>query len=91
MKNRVSEAKSMELKTSIQIPYCHGFNFLHAMSRKIYKNYEIIAVNECSTDAMGEILHRLAAINSGKEIIIINLSKPLPVAYSLRGSYTGCS
>jgi len=38
-----------------------------------YQNYEIVAVNDCSTDATGEILHKLAAINSNRKITIVDL------------------
>ncbi len=41
-----------------------------------YQNYEIIAVNDCSTDATGEILHKLAASNnSRREITIVDLER----------------
>jgi chlorobactene glucosyltransferase len=46
---------------------------LDSLVRQDYQNYEIIAVNDCSTDATGEILHKLAAINSQKKITIVNL------------------
>ena len=46
---------------------------LDSLVRQDYQNYEIIAVNDCSTDATGEILHKLAACNSKREIKIINL------------------
>jgi chlorobactene glucosyltransferase len=47
---------------------------LDSLVRQDYQNYEIIAVNDCSTDATGEILHKLAASNnSQREITIIEL------------------
>src|SRR5215207_827570 len=46
---------------------------LESLARQDYQNYEIIAVNDCSTDATGEILHKLAAINSERKITIIEL------------------
>ncbi len=47
---------------------------LDSLVRQDYQNYEIIAVNDCSTDATGEILHNLAASNnSQREITIIEL------------------
>lgn len=46
---------------------------LDSLVRQDYQDYEIIAVNDCSTDATGEILHKLAASNSDREITIINL------------------
>jgi chlorobactene glucosyltransferase len=45
---------------------------LNSLVRQDYQNYEIIAVNDCSTDATGEILHKIAAAtNSEKEITTI--------------------
>lgn len=46
---------------------------LDSLIRQDYQDYEIIAVNDCSTDATGEILHKLAASNFDREITIINL------------------
>jgi chlorobactene glucosyltransferase len=48
---------------------------LESLIRQDYQNYEIIAVYDCSTDATGEILHRLAASNNSEErkITIIEL------------------
>jgi chlorobactene glucosyltransferase len=47
---------------------------LESLVGQDYQNYEIIAVNDCSTDATGEILYKLAASNnSRREITIINL------------------
>jgi chlorobactene glucosyltransferase len=46
---------------------------LDSLVRQDYLNYEIIAVNDCSTDATREILHKLAASNSERKITIINL------------------
>jgi chlorobactene glucosyltransferase len=48
---------------------------LDSLVRQDYQNYEIIAVNDSSTDATGEILHKLAASNSEREITIINLER----------------
>src|SRR5215218_9522536 len=48
---------------------------LDSLVRQEYQNYEIIAVNDCSTDATGEILHKLAASNSERELTIINLER----------------
>jgi cellulose synthase/poly-beta-1,6-N-acetylglucosamine synthase-like glycosyltransferase len=48
---------------------------LDSLVRQDYQNYEIIAVNDCSTDATLEILHKLAASNSEREITIINLER----------------
>jgi chlorobactene glucosyltransferase len=48
---------------------------LDSLLRQDYHNYEIIAVNDCSTDATGEILHKVAATNSEREITIINLER----------------
>jgi cellulose synthase/poly-beta-1,6-N-acetylglucosamine synthase-like glycosyltransferase len=51
---------------------------LDSLLRQDYQNYEIIAVNDCSTDATGEILYRLAASNSERKITIIDLEhKPI--------------
>jgi chlorobactene glucosyltransferase len=48
---------------------------LESLIRQDYRNYEIIAVYDCSTDATGEILHRLAESNNSEErkITIIEL------------------
>ena len=46
---------------------------LDSLLRQDYQNYEIIAVNDCSTDATGEILHKLAASNPERKITIIDL------------------
>src|SRR5919108_1061803 len=46
---------------------------LDSLLRQDYQNYEIIAVNDCSTDATGEILHKLAASSSERKITIVNL------------------
>ncbi len=46
---------------------------LNSLVQQDYQNYEIIAVNDCSTDATGEILHKLAASNLQRKIIIVNL------------------
>ena len=47
---------------------------LNSLVRQDYQNYEIIAINDCSTDATGEILHKLAASNnSRREITIVDL------------------
>jgi chlorobactene glucosyltransferase len=47
---------------------------LDSLIRQDYHNYEIIAINDCSTDATGEILHKLAASNnSRREITIVDL------------------
>jgi chlorobactene glucosyltransferase len=46
---------------------------LDSLVRQEYQNYEIIAVNDCSADATGEILHKLAASNSERKITIISL------------------
>jgi chlorobactene glucosyltransferase len=49
---------------------------LDSLVRQEYQNYEIIAVNDCSTDATGEILHKLATSNnSERELTIINLDR----------------
>src|SRR5215216_7053178 len=51
---------------------------LDSLLRQDYQNYEIIAVNDCSTDATGEILHKLSASNSERKITIIDLKhKPI--------------
>jgi chlorobactene glucosyltransferase len=51
---------------------------LDSLLRQDYQNYEIIAVNDCSTDATGEILHKLSASNSDRKITIIDLKhKPI--------------
>src|ERR687885_1225888 len=54
-------------------------NCLDSLVRQDYQNYEIIAVNDCSTDATGEILRNLAASNnSDRKITIVNLvDKPV--------------
>jgi chlorobactene glucosyltransferase len=50
---------------------------LDSLIRQDYQDYEIIVVNDGSTDATSEILHKLAASNSEREITIIDLdSKP---------------
>src|SRR5215211_3879832 len=47
---------------------------LDSLVQQDYQNYEIIAVNDCSTDATVEILHKLAAAsNSQRKITIIDL------------------
>jgi chlorobactene glucosyltransferase len=47
---------------------------LDSLIRQDYHNYEIIAINDCSIDATGEILHKLAASNnSRREITIVDL------------------
>jgi chlorobactene glucosyltransferase len=49
---------------------------LNSLVRQDYLNYEIIAVNDCSTDATGEILHKIAAeSNSDRKITIVNLER----------------
>jgi chlorobactene glucosyltransferase len=48
---------------------------LDSLVRQDYHDYEIIAVNDCSTDATWEILHKIAASNSQREITIINLER----------------
>lgn len=48
---------------------------LNSLVRQDYQNYEIIAVNDCSTDATGEILHKIAASNSDRKITIVNLKR----------------
>src|SRR5215207_6559683 len=48
---------------------------LNSLVRQDYQNYEIIAVNDCSTDATGEILHKIAASNSDRKITIVNLER----------------
>ena len=49
---------------------------LNSLVRQDYQNYEIIAVNDCSTDATGEILHKIAAAsNSNRKITIVNLER----------------
>ena len=48
-------------------------NCLNSLLRQDYQNYQIVAVNDCSTDATGEILHRLAASNPERKITIIDL------------------
>jgi chlorobactene glucosyltransferase len=48
---------------------------LDSLLRQDYHNYEIIAVNDCSIDATGQILHKVAATNSEREITIINLER----------------
>jgi chlorobactene glucosyltransferase len=48
---------------------------LDSLVRQDYQNYEIIAVNDCSTDATGEILHKLAASNSEREITTVSLER----------------
>jgi glycosyltransferase involved in cell wall biosynthesis len=46
---------------------------LESLVRQDYQNYEIIAVNDCSTDSTREILHKIVATNSDRKITIINL------------------
>ena len=49
---------------------------LNSLVRQDYQNYEIIAVNDCSTDATGQILHKIAAAsNSDRKITIVNLER----------------
>ncbi len=48
---------------------------LKSLVRQDYQNYEIIAVNDCSTDATGEMLHKIAASNSERKITIVNLER----------------
>jgi chlorobactene glucosyltransferase len=48
---------------------------LDSLVRQDYHDYEIIAVNDCSTDTTWEILHKIAASNSQREITIINLER----------------
>src|SRR5215217_8607941 len=48
-------------------------NCLNSLLRQDYQNYQIVAVNDCSTDATGEILHKLAASNPERKITIIDL------------------
>jgi chlorobactene glucosyltransferase len=48
---------------------------LDSLLRQDYQNYEIIVVNDCSSDATREILHKLAEFNSEREITIINLER----------------
>ena len=48
---------------------------LNSLVRQDYQNYEIIAVNDCSTDATGEILHKIAASNSDRKITIVDLEQ----------------
>ena len=48
---------------------------LDSLVRQDYQNCEIIAVNDCSTDATEETLRKLAASNSEREITIINLER----------------
>lgn len=48
---------------------------LNSLVRQDYQNYEIFAVNDCSTDATGEILHKIAASNSDRKITIVNLER----------------
>jgi chlorobactene glucosyltransferase len=48
---------------------------LDSLIRQDYQNYEIIVVNDCSTDATGEMLHKIAASNSERETTIVNLER----------------
>src|SRR5215216_2466391 len=48
---------------------------LESLVGQDYQNYEIIAVNDCSTDATGEILHKIAASNSDRKITIVDLER----------------
>jgi chlorobactene glucosyltransferase len=48
---------------------------LNSLVGQDYQNYEIIAVNDCSTDATGEILQKIAASNSEKKIRIVNVER----------------
>ena len=51
---------------------------LDSLVQQDYENYEIIAVNDCSTDSTGEILHRLASSYSERKITIIDLGPKPP-------------
>lgn len=46
---------------------------LNSLIRQDYPNYEIVAVNDCSTDATGEILHKVAASTAERKIKIVDL------------------
>lgn len=46
---------------------------LNSLIRQDYPNYEIVAVNDCSTDATGEILHKVAASTAEIKIKIVDL------------------
>jgi chlorobactene glucosyltransferase len=46
---------------------------LGSLVRQDYQNYEIISINDCSTDATGDILRKIAASNSQRKITIVNL------------------
>src|SRR5215217_5165250 len=42
---------------------------LGSLLQQDYQNYEIIAVNDCSTDATEEILHKLAAASNSENTV----------------------
>jgi chlorobactene glucosyltransferase len=48
---------------------------LDSLIRQDYQNYEIIVINDCSTDATAEILHNIAASNPDREIKIVDLQR----------------
>lgn len=51
---------------------------LDSLVQQDYQDYEIMAVNDCSTDSTGEILHKFASTYSDRKLTIIDLEPKPP-------------
>jgi cellulose synthase/poly-beta-1,6-N-acetylglucosamine synthase-like glycosyltransferase len=51
---------------------------IDSLVKQDYQSYEILAVNDCSADSTGDIMHKLASTYSDKNLTIIDLEPKPP-------------